>query len=368
LNPGVILSLLGLAACFVAALALVPFARDGAQRLGLIDQPNLERKQHARPIPRSGGLAIFPVFWGAVWCGYGSAFFLSDAAWLPPVIRTLAGNVGLQVTPLLALFSGCSIIFLLGVLDDRFDLPAKLRLAVQILATVPLIFGGVVLKAFLPVWMAIPLTMLWLVFLTNSFNFLDNMNGLTSGVSIVICTVMGLLAFLAQEWYMLLLFAMLAGTLLGFWFYNFPVASIFLGDAGSTHLGFLLGALAILATYYQAGVPTAMPVLIPLVVFGIPIFDTVSVMWIRYRAGKPFMVGDTNHISHRLVALGMSRKEAVLFIYAAALAAGLAAIPLRILDWRHGAVLVAAILLILLLLHWLERVSYRVRTAAPTSS
>jgi UDP-GlcNAc:undecaprenyl-phosphate GlcNAc-1-phosphate transferase len=346
----------------VVGLVLVPLARRWAAPLGLIDAPNLARKQHDRPIPRAGGVAIFPAFWGCLAANLALAVWVVPGLdFLPGSVRVLAANIGHRAGQIAGLFAGCLIIFVLGVLDDRLNLPPLVRLGVQLLATVPLIASGIVLKLFLPPWLAAPITALWLVGLTNSFNFLDNMNGATSGVSVIICAVMAVLAALSREWYMLLLFAALAGAVLAFWFFNFPRASIFLGDAGSTHLGFLLGALAVLVTYYQEGVPTRLPILIPLVVFGVPLFDTISVMWIRWRAGRPLMEGDTNHLSHRLVGLGMTRTEAVLFLYGATLATGLAALPLREVRWETGLFQVVVISLIFFLLHWLERVSVRRR-------
>ncbi len=363
MTPWILLALLALAQCLVLGLLLMPWAKAQAPRLGLVDRPAAARKIHQEPTPLSGGLAIFPAFWGALWLNVLLAALVIPMLWfLPETVRVLAGNVVLRFDMLVAVFAGCAIIFVLGLLDDRYDLPPLLRLGVQVAAAVPVIAAGVTFQAADVWWVAWPLTIFWLVLLTNSFNFLDNMNGLTSGVTVIVCLVMALLALLFREWYMLLVFAMLAGAVLAFWFHNFPRASVFLGDNGSTHLGFLVGCLAILTTYYEEGDPSRLPVLIPLLVLGVPLFDTLSVLWIRWKARRPLMVGDTNHLSHRLVALGMNRTEAVLFIYLATLVVGLAAVPLRILDWRHGILQTLLIVLIFLLLHWLERVSYRTRS------
>lgn len=364
----ILLASFGFFQCLVVGLFLVPLIRDRAEKLGLMDQPGLARKLHDRPIPRAGGVAIFFTFWGCLLVNFFlAALLVPQLGFLPEAVRVLASNVTLKLSQLEGIFLGCAIIFILGLLDDRFNLPAKARLAIQILACFPPLLSGVALKLFLPAILVWPATILWIVFLTNSFNFLDNMNGLTSGIGVVICSVMAVISCLAGEWYMLLIFAMLAGALIAFWFFNFPKASIFLGDSGSTHLGYLLAILSILVTYYQEGVPTRLPVLMPLIVMGVPIFDTLTVMWIRWRSGKSFMEGDTNHISHRLVALGMTRTEAVLFLYGATLVVGLAAIPLRSLDWQHGMIQAAVIFLIFFLLHWLERVSYH-RTVKIESS
>ncbi len=366
MSPWAVLAILAFVQALVVSAVAVRWARNAAPRLGLIDRPNLDRKHHRQPVPRSGGIGIFVAFWGCLLANVLLAGLVVPALeFLPEDVRQLGRNVALRTGELEGLFVGSAMIFALGVLDDRFDLPPLLRLALQVAACVPLIASGIVLKLFLPPIVSVPLTILWLVFLTNSFNFLDNMNGLTSGISVIVCGVMALIAALAGEWYMLLCFALLGGAVLGFWFYNFPRASVFLGDSGSTHIGFLLGALCILVTYYEEGVPTRLPILIPLIVLGMPLFDTLTVMWIRWQSGRPLMVGDTNHVSHRLVALGMNRTEAVVFLYGATLALGLAGIALRQLDWAHGLVQAIVIILILCLLHWLERVSYRSKTPSP---
>lgn len=357
--------MLAFAQALAVSLALTPLARALGPGLGMIDAPNLERKIHAAPIPRSGGLAVFAAFWGCLLVDVAlAAWVVPTLDWLPGDVRTLAGNIALRLPQLGGLAVGCLMIFALGAVDDARGLSAEVRLMVQVLATIPLLSQELLIRLFLPDAVGWGLTALWLVLLTNSFNFLDNMNGLASGVAAIVALVMALQSALSGEYYMLLVFALLAGAVMGFWRYNFPRASVFLGDAGSTHLGFLIAALMILGTYYQRGVPTQLPILMPLIVLAVPLFDTASVMWIRWRAGRPLMVGDTNHFSHRLVALGMSRVEAVLFIYGATLCTGLAAVALRPLDWRYGLVQLAVIALMFLGVFTLERIGGRRREGA----
>jgi len=132
-------------------------------------------------------------------------------------------------------------------------------------------------------------------------------------------------------------------------------ARLFLGDNGSLFLGYLLGALSILATYYRKGVPTTLPVLTPLIVLGVPVFDTLSVVWIRLRTGRPLMQGDRNHFSHRLVDLGMSPRRAVVFIYILTAAIGLSAVPLRTVGRVGGVVILVQIALLFWVIFQLER-------------
>lgn len=352
--------------CFLAFFAslgisalLTPISRAIAPLIGMIDQPNLARKLHSKPIPRSGGVAVFFSFWTVL---LFSVIFLNafpDFFLLPDSFRGISRNITSKLLPLAGIFVGSSIIFITGVLDDRFDLPAKLRLIIQISATLPLVFTGVTLDLFLPDLLAVLVTICWVVFLTNSLNFLDNMNGLTSGLSVIMALILGIQSILVGEYYLMAVFVMLAGTCAGFWIYNFPNASIFLGDSGSTNLGFLFASFTIVASYYDTNVASELPVLMPLVVMGVPIFDTLTVMYIRWRNGKPLMVGDTNHFSHRMVALGMSKVEAVIFIYGVAIVIGLMAIVLRPLSWWYGLIQCSAIALVFLGIYWMEKMSRR---------
>ncbi|MGF1571817.1 MAG: MraY family glycosyltransferase [Sumerlaeia bacterium] len=360
----VLCTLLFIQALIVAAV-LTPVARKLGPALGMVDVPNLARKHHAKPIPRSGGLALFTAFWGCLFLNiFLLQTFAASITFLPDSLLQLTQNLNLRLWQLLGIFTGSSIIFALGVLDDSFGLPAKLRLAIQILAAVPLIATGTQLQFFLPDPVAWLLTICWVVFLTNSLNFLDNMNGLTSGISAIMAAVLATHSILAGEWYMAALFALLAGSAVGFWFYNFPTASLFLGDSGSTTLGFLFAALTTVATYYQAELPSQLPVLIPIAVMGVPLFDTLSVMWIRWRSGKPLMQGDTNHFSHRLVALGMSRTQAVLFIYGVTLTVGLAALVLRPLPWHYGILQLFVLILVFVGAYVMERISHQQRKSS----
>lgn len=362
-----LLALLAFLQALAVAAVLTPLARRMGGRLGMIDAPNEARKIHAAPVPRSGGLALFAAFWGCL----GLNLLLAGTVvpgleWLPERVRTLAANTEMKYAQLGGIFLGGLMIFVLGAIDDARGLSPRLRLVVQILAVLPVLLTGTSLKLFLPDPVGWVLTVIWVVFLVNSFNFLDNMNGLTSGLAVIIAAVLALQSALAGEYYMLLLFGLLGGAAMGFWFFNFPRASIFLGDSGSTTIGYLFAVLTILCTWYDSGVPTHLPILMPAIVLGVPIFDTLSVMWIRWRSGRPLMEGDRNHFSHRLVDLGMTRTGAVLFIYGVALTVGLAAVALRPLDWRYGLVQTAMIALFFVGIYVMERVSRR-RTGADST-
>ena len=244
----------------------------------------------------------------------------------------------------------------LGLVDDRRPLGPWSKLAVMTLAAALLPASGVRIEGFLPSpWMGAALTVVWVVFVMNSLNFLDNMDGLCAGVAAIIVLAFGLISFFAGEWFMAAIYAVLAGALLGFLRHNFSPARLFMGDNGSLFTGYMIGALSVLSTYYERDVPSRLPVLTPLIVLGVPIFDTMTVMWIRLRAGRPLMLGDRNHFSHRLVDLGMSPRRAVTFIYIVTAAVALGAVPLRTVSPAGAVAILAQVSLLFWAIYRLER-------------
>lgn len=339
-----------------AALLLTPLARRLGPRLGMADRPG-PRKIHTRVTPRSGGLAVYAAFMGCLGVNLLAAWFAGrHAEFLPAPLRALCGNLPMRLGPLTAIAAGATLLFALGAWDDIRPLGPRFKLLVQFAAVVPLLIGGVSVKLFLPYpWMGWLVTAFWVVLVTNAFNLIDNMDGLCGGVGAIVCGVMALISLLSSEFYMAAMFLLLAGALAGFLRYNFHPATLFLGDSGSLVTGYLIASLSVVATYYEPGAPTALPVLTPLVALGVPLFDTISVMWIRWRSGRPLMQGDTNHFSHRLTRLGMSVPRAVLFIYVTTLAMGLAALPLRYLPPPAAIAQTVFIALLFILIYLLER-------------
>ncbi len=182
-------------------------------------------------------------------------------------------------------------------------------------------------------------TLLWIVGVTNSFNLLDNMDGLTAGVGAICALIFSLIAYRQSDPYTLLVSLTIMGSLLGFLRFNFAPASIFLGDSGSEVVGFLLACLAVSANYIENSQLQQLPIITPLLVFGVPLFDTFSVMVIRWVEGRPFWDPDNRHFSHRLVALGMSRRAAVLMVYLVTLTVGSLAILLSRVDLADAVLL-----------------------------
>jgi len=338
------------------SLVLTPFSENLGKRLSLIDEPH-ERKFHKKTKARSGGIGIFLSFLGTLVLGVVLALALqSKGSLIREGVSVYIANLMSVMPKLIGLLAGAFFIFLVGLIDDRKPLNPWIKLVCQILSTVPLIMVGIRIQLFLPSWVGIILTIFWVVFLTNSFNFIDNMDGLSSGIAIIVCVVMVYVSWQAGEWFMIAMFTCLAGSILGFWYYNFIKSRLFMGDGGSLFIGYMIAVLTILTTYYNKGVPTALPVLTPLIILGVPLFDTISVMLIRIKLGKPLMKGDTNHFSHRLVDLGMSPKQAVIFIYVVTFCVALAALPLAYLPLRSALFQAVQVALWFVLIFLLERV------------
>jgi len=343
----------------VLAWVLTPQAARLGERFGLVDVPG-GRKTHRGPTPRSGGMALFAAFWLVVGVAVVAAIVsnktvVKDAP-VTPIVRNIP-KVSLQ---LLAVAAGSLWIFLVGLWDDRRPLRPSVKLLCQIAAAAPLLLARIHLVSFLPwAWVGYVLTVAWVVLLINSFNFLDNMDGLSAGVGAIVTAVLAWISFRSGEWLMTAMFVSLLGALLGFLRYNFWPARIFMGDSGSMFLGFMLGALTVLATYYKKGVPTRLPVLTPLIVLGVPLFDTCSVLWIRWREGRPLSQGDRHHFSHRLVNLGMTERGAVVFIYLATLCVALGALPLRELQLAGALLIACQTILWFVIIYFIERLGKR---------
>ncbi|HSD65725.1 MAG TPA: MraY family glycosyltransferase [Vicinamibacteria bacterium] len=347
-----------LVAAFVLSAALVPGAGWVARRFGVIDGPG-PRKVHQAPTPRMGGIAVWAAFTLVVLAGYVGAPFLSRLPW---VETHLAGPLAMLQEAhrvegkLVAMLAGGALAFAVGLLDDvlgaRF--PVGVKLAGQVLAAVVLVAGGIRTDILRFDVLNVALTLVWVVGITNAFNLLDNMDGLSAGVAFVASLVLLLNAWLLGEFFISLVLVALMGSLLGFLVYNWHPASIFLGDCGSLFIGFALAALTLLQRYVSHASSTLFPVLMPVLVLALPILDTATVTFIRLREGRPIYVGDSRHLSHRLVSLGMRPPLAVFTIYLITLGIGLGAVGLAHADLVHAllilvqALAVAAVVLILL--------------------
>ncbi|MBA3530691.1 MAG: undecaprenyl/decaprenyl-phosphate alpha-N-acetylglucosaminyl 1-phosphate transferase [Ardenticatenales bacterium] len=319
-------------ASLLLAIGGTPLVRLLALRAGIIDQP-AARKVHTTPIPLLGGVAIY----GAV-CG--GLFLFSDKFYITQVISIMLGATWVSF---------------FGLWDDRVGLGAGFKLLAQLGGAIILIANGVMVTLPIPYAYNLLLTLLWIVGITNALNLLDNMDGLSSGIGAVAAAFFLLLAALSGQYLVGAMSAAMLGACLGFLLYNFNPASIFMGDTGSLFLGFTLASLAIKLRFPEN--ISWVTWMIPLLVLIVPLMDTTLVFISRLRRGKnPLTTPGKDHLSHRLVSWGWSRREAVLLLYLIACAGGALAIFVSVADPLTAySVAVAVLIAVTLLLLRFER-------------
>jgi len=228
-----------------------------------------------------------------------------------------------EAAQLAAIFAGALGMLLIGFLDDKFELRPAVKFGGQFLVALLVASAGVRVTLFVPsVAFHYAITILWILTVVNAFNFMDNMDGLCTGLGLIGAWCFGVISASQGQFLVATACFLILGALAGFFPYNFPKAGAFLGDAGSHLTGYLMAVLAILPHFYTVKHPQKWAVLTPLLVLAVPLGDLAWVVWLRWKMGKPFYVGDTNHLSHRLTRRGMSRTRAVLLIWLLAAALG----------------------------------------------
>ncbi|EFO80418.1 glycosyl transferase family 4 [Oscillochloris trichoides DG-6] len=317
------------------SVVTTPLARRTALRTGVVAIPRV-RDLHLAPVPLLGGTAIYGGF----------------------VVALLLFGDQRHIRELVAILLGATLISLFGLVDDRWGLRASIKLLGQLLAGGILILGGTQIWLFEQAWLNWAITLFWVVGITNALNLLDNMDGLSGGVATIAAAFFLLLAAMNEPRQVLVgaMAAALMGGCIGFLRYNLNPATIFMGDTGSLFIGFILAALGI-KLRFLANTPVV-TWMVPLAVLGLPILDTSLVFVSRLRRGRnPFTTPGKDHLSHRFVALGMSKREAVLTCYLIAGACGLVGIYLTQAR-MHEAYLVAGGLVAagVAAIIWLERV------------
>lgn len=328
----VLLAVLVMIGSMAASALLIPPTQVLARRFGIMDEPG-PRKIHTVLMPRIGGLAVFISFTAVVLTGYVLVPMLSEMEWAQGVLGpslALLKEAPRVKAKLLALLAGATLCLLVGLLDDILGprLPVWAKAVGQVVAALVVIAADV-RTSFLPsAWMNVAVTLVWLVGMTNAFNLLDNTDGLAAGVALVASAVFLINAWVLGEFFIGLLLMAFMGSLAGFLLFNFHPASVFLGDCGSLLIGFVMGSLTLLERYVSHASSTLFPVLMPVVVLAVPLVDTFTVIVIRLREGRPVYVGDNRHLSHRLMSLGLTQRQAVLFIYLMTFSLGLGAASL----------------------------------------
>ncbi len=296
------------ASALLFAVSATPGARWLALKLGIIDQP-ASRKVHVTPVPRFGGVAMY----GAV------------------VVALLIFRERYRFDQLVSILLGATWVSFLGVWDDRWGMRPLLKLAGQILAALILIATGVqvqFLRLEILNWLV---TAIWVVGLTNAFNFLDNMDGLSGGIAAIASAFFLLMAVQNGQYLVGGLSAALLGASVGFLVYNFNPASIFMGDTGSLFLGFMLASLGI-KLRFPANIDS-ITWMVPVIVLGVPIFDMALVVFSRIRRGLHPVTPGKDHTSHRLVRMGFTQREAVMLLYLMGGMLGMVAVFVTQADW-----------------------------------
>jgi len=320
--------LLIVVSAFALAATATPLVRSLAVRLGVVDMPSA-RKIHAQPMPRMGGVAMYVAFIIALLL-FGHRFY----------VREMAG-----------ILMGATLCSFLGMWDDRLGLSPTIKILGQVVAALIGVAAGVQIQLFSVQAINVGATILWLVGITNAMNLLDNMDGLSGGVGAVAAAFFLLLAAMSGQYLVGALAAALLGACVGFLVYNVNPASIFMGDTGSLFLGFMLAAVGIKLRFPDN--VTFVTWMIPVVVLGLPIFDTTLVVVSRLRRGlNPLTNPGKDHTSHRLVKMGFSQREAVLILYLLGGALGVIAMYLTQATVIEGHVVGGIILLAGVYLLW----------------
>jgi UDP-GlcNAc:undecaprenyl-phosphate GlcNAc-1-phosphate transferase len=318
--------------------------KGAATRKGFVAHPSADR-YHRDVVPLGGGIAIFASITAIVLAAVVAVKFLAAGGyldWIGESVTIHTAGFLSKIGQLLIILLAVAVLFVLGLADDKRHLGPLFKLFVQFaVAIAAAAFAEVRVEFFIDNEIITTLlSALWIVLIINAFNFLDNMDGLSAGIAVIASTVLFTAAVLSGQVFVGSLALVLTGVLLGFLVFNFPPAKVFMGDAGSLVVGFLVALLTMRTTYYheaQSGKWYA--VFMPLVVMAVPLYDFISVTLLRLSQGKSPFVGDTQHFSHRLKKRGLTDTQTVLTLYLATLCTGLGATFLDQVD-PLGAILI----------------------------
>jgi UDP-GlcNAc:undecaprenyl-phosphate/decaprenyl-phosphate GlcNAc-1-phosphate transferase len=319
---------------FAAALGLTPLSRQIAMRLGVVDKPN-HRKIHQDHKPLMGGLAIY------------LAFAISLLLFSPPRYMVEIG----------AVLSSTAFLAVIGLADDRYNLGIRVRLVAMTIAALVVVAAGIQIRLFKVPLFDIPLTVLWILTIINAANFMDNMDGLTAGLSASAAAFFMVIAFTQGLSLVSSLAAALLGSAVGFLIYNFSPSSIFMGDMGALVLGFILAILGIKLQFAEQ--PLGVTWMIPILVLALPIFDICLVVFTRLIEGRSPGQAGKDHTSHRLMSVGFSQRQTIFILYGACILFGLlglvvSAAPAHI-ALRVGLVSLALLGFLFLVMMWIRR-------------
>ncbi|GAB6107617.1 MraY family glycosyltransferase [Fusibacter bizertensis] len=302
---------------------MTPLVIKIAFKLGAVDIPKDDRRMHKKPMPLWGGVAIFTGF-------FVSMFLFSN----------------IETTKLTGLLIASSVVLVTGMIDDIKPLGAKSKLLMQIIAAFILVKSGFEINFFTNFFgksdfiflanFSVPISIIWIVGVTNTVNLIDGLDGLAAGISAIAAVTLTYIATLNHQYDAAMITLILAGSSIGFLPYNFNPAKIFMGDAGALFLGLVLAAVSIEGALKSA---TAITVVVPILALGVPIFDTAFAILRRLINRRPIMEADKGHLHHRLMSIGLGQKKAVLSMYLISALLGAGAIALLKQSWLHAFIL-----------------------------
>lgn len=330
-----VLYIAAFASAFAITLVTTPLAKKISMRVGAIDYPK-DRGMHKKPMPRMGGIAIV----------FG---FMITVLVLSNFVESI------ERKQFAGLVIGATIIVILGVFDDIYNLRARFKLCIQIMAGLVVVFSGIRINVVLWPFTAYlqtlsgPITLVWIIGVTNAVNLIDGLDGLAAGVSSIAALCLMVLCVLTGSETAVVLTAALAGACLGFLPRNFNPAEIFMGDTGATFLGFVLAVTSILGVFKGYAI---LALIVSLLCLGLPIFDTLFAMLRRVIRHKPIMQADRGHLHHRLIDRGYSQRQAVLILYGISLLCGLLAIFISFKDTRTIVVVILTIIVLSFVIYY----------------
>jgi len=314
----------------IISFIMTPLARKLAIKVGALDVPKDARKIHKKPMPYFGGLAIY----------------VSIMACMFVYMPHTRINIFIM--------AGATIIVLTGIVDDMYGMPAKVKMLMQLIAAVVAIVGGVQINfitnplsatgmSYLLSWLSIPITLFWIVGITNTINLIDGLDGLASGVASIAATTLLFTAATMGHDFIMMQCAIIAGASLGFLPFNFNPAKIFMGDAGSLLLGYMLAVTSISGMVKSVA---AVALAVPLFALGLPIFDTAFAIIRRFINKKPIMEADKEHLHHKLMKIGLNQRQTVLVMYFISMVLGIVAVIIADADPFIGIAVAAVVVIV----------------------
>lgn len=357
-SPWWVLDLMLIGAAFLGALIWTPIFKRIAHATGFVDAPKTEaHKKHTKITPLLGGLAMFVPWILLIGGACLLVSFFGDKILGPHIMESLEPMTQTSVLyPLAFILLGAFLAVCLGLVDDWKPLSAGKKMTGQILvALIAIMLGGAKVQLF----NAIPflneaITLFWFVLIFNAINFFDNMDGLAAGTSAISLSLFTVIGIITGQYMITAISAVSAGVALGFWLFNYNPASIFMGDSGSHFLAYILAVISVKITYVMPQTVSYMALLIPFFILALPLYDVLAVVLIRRHLGTPIYKGDNNHVSHRFVACGLSKKMAVTMVHLLSLIIGLGVIPMLWGSYLTCAILITQSVILLSLVSYIQ--------------